>query len=151
MGCHFLLQDERRATEKRIRTSLGWLSGGQARIPRNSFAFMSKNELAAPVREKLDQLVGDKETVLFMKGTKAMPQCGFSARVVQILNGMGVEYRTVNVLADPDVREGMKLYTDWPTFPQLYHQGAFVGGCDIVSAMAEKGELATALGAAKTS
>jgi monothiol glutaredoxin len=107
---------------------------------------MSKNDLPPPVRGKLDQLVSQGDTVLFMKGTRVMPQCGFSARVVQILNTLGVEYQTVNVLADPEVREGMKMYTEWPTFPQLYHKGAFVGGADIVSAMDERGELAPTLG-----
>jgi monothiol glutaredoxin len=109
---------------------------------------MSKTDLDDALRTKLDQLVQGGNTVLFMKGTKALPQCGFSARVVQILNNLGVDYKTVNVLADNDVREGMKVYTDWPTFPQLYHQGAFVGGADIVAAMDEKGQLASTLGKA---
>ena len=81
------------------------------------------------------------DVVLFMKGTKAMPQCGFSSRVAGVLNFMGVDFADVNVLADPDVRQGIKDFSDWPTIPQLYVKGEFVGGCDIVTEMALSGEL----------
>ena len=81
------------------------------------------------------------DVVLFMKGTKLMPQCGFSSRVAGVLNYMGIDYTDVNVLADADVRQGIKDYSDWPTIPQLYVKGEFVGGCDIVTEMTLSGEL----------
>ena len=81
------------------------------------------------------------DVVLFMKGTKTMPQCGFSSRVAGVLNFMGVEFTDVNVLADEGVRQGIKDYSDWPTIPQLYVKGEFVGGCDIITEMTLSGEL----------
>ena len=81
------------------------------------------------------------DVVLFMKGTKSMPQCGFSARVAGVLNFMGVEFKDVNVLADDAVRQGIKDFSDWPTIPQLYVKGEFVGGCDIITEMTLSGEL----------
>ena len=81
--------------------------------------------------------------VLFMKGTKEMPQCGFSSRVAGVLNYMGVEFSDVNVLADENVRQGIKEFSDWPTIPQLYVKGEFVGGCDIITEMTLSGELDT--------
>ncbi|WP_309668163.1 Grx4 family monothiol glutaredoxin [Tabrizicola sp.] len=81
------------------------------------------------------------DVVLFMKGTKMMPQCGFSSRVAGVLNFMGVEFQDVNVLADAEVRQGIKEFSDWPTIPQLYVKGEFVGGCDIVTEMTLSGEL----------
>ena len=83
------------------------------------------------------------DVVLFMKGTKTMPQCGFSSRVAGVLNFMGVEYADVNVLADDTIRQGIKEYSDWPTIPQLYVKGEFVGGCDIITEMTLSGELDT--------
>ena len=85
--------------------------------------------------------VTKNDVVLYMKGTKMMPQCGFSSRVAGVLNYMGVEFVDVNVLADPDVRQGIKDFSDWPTIPQLYVKGEFVGGCDIVTEMTLSGEL----------
>lgn len=76
-----------------------------------------------------------------MKGTKEMPQCGFSAKVVQILNSFGVDYETVDVLADPEIRQGIKDFSNWPTLPQLYVDGKFIGGCDICVEMFQNGEL----------
>jgi monothiol glutaredoxin len=81
------------------------------------------------------------DVVLFMKGTSSMPQCGFSSRVAGVLNYMGVAYKDVNVLADQEVREGIKSFSDWPTIPQLYVKGEFVGGCDIITEMTLSGEL----------
>ena len=81
------------------------------------------------------------DVMLFMKGSPQFPQCGFSAAVVQILNYLGVEYGSMNVLADEDVRQGIKSFSDWPTIPQLYVKGEFIGGCDIVKEMFENGEL----------
>ena len=81
------------------------------------------------------------DVVLFMKGTAQMPQCGFSSRVAGVLNYMGIAYKDVNVLADPELRDGIKSFSDWPTIPQLYVKGEFVGGCDIVTEMTLSGEL----------
>jgi monothiol glutaredoxin len=102
--------------------------------------------LDSAVRTKIDQLVGSDPVVLFMKGTRSFPQCGFSASVVNILNTLIPKYATVNVLSDADVRGGMKEYSDWPTFPQLFVRGEFVGGADIVKQMYESGELEKKLG-----
>jgi monothiol glutaredoxin len=97
-------------------------------------------------RKKIDQLVGSDSVVLFMKGSRSFPQCGFSASVVNILNTLIPKYTTVNILSDADVRTGMKAYSDWPTFPQLFIKGEFVGGADIVRQMHESGDLEKKLG-----
>jgi monothiol glutaredoxin len=91
--------------------------------------------------ETIKETVTANDVVLFMKGTKMMPQCGFSSRVAGVLNYMGVEFQDVNVLADDEIRQGIKDYSDWPTIPQLYVKGEFVGGCDIVTEMTLSGEL----------
>ena len=93
--------------------------------------------------DTIRKTVTENSVVLFMKGTKSMPQCGFSSRVAGVLNYMGVEFADVNVLADEEVRQGIKEYSDWPTIPQLYVKGEFVGGCDIVTEMTISGELDT--------
>lgn len=90
---------------------------------------------------QIKETVTNNDVVLFMKGTKAMPQCGFSSRVAGVLNFMGVEFADVNVLADEEIRQGIKDYSDWPTVPQLYVKGEFVGGCDIITEMTMSGEL----------
>jgi monothiol glutaredoxin len=95
--------------------------------------------------EQIKATVEANDVVLYMKGTKMMPQCGFSSRVAGILNYMGVEFTDVNVLADPEIRQGIKDFSDWPTVPQLYVKGEFVGGCDIVTEMTLSGELDTLL------
>jgi monothiol glutaredoxin len=95
-------------------------------------------------QQRIDQLVKNNDIVLFMKGTASFPQCGFSGRSVQILKACGVDTRslaTVNVLEDPEVREGIKEYSNWPTIPQLYVKGEFIGGSDIMMEMYESGEL----------
>jgi monothiol glutaredoxin len=89
----------------------------------------------------IEQTVTANDVVLYMKGTKTMPQCGFSSRVAGVLNFMGVEFKDVNVLADETIRQGIKEFSDWPTIPQLYVKGEFVGGCDIVTEMTLSGEL----------
>lgn len=94
-------------------------------------------------QDQIKETVTDNDVVLFMKGTKSMPQCGFSSRVAGVLNFMGVEYHDINVLADDDIRQGIKDYSDWPTIPQLYVKGEFVGGCDIITEMTLSGELDT--------
>ncbi len=96
-------------------------------------------------RQKIESLVNGHKVVLFMKGTKNFPQCGFSGAVAHILKTHRVEYKDVNVLADAAVREGIKEYTSWPTIPQLYVDGKFVGGCDIVRELEGRGELSTLL------
>lgn len=102
--------------------------------------------LDASLKQKLDQIVQSDNVVLFMKGSRSFPQCGFSASVVNILNTLIPKYTTVNILADADVRTGMKEYSEWPTFPQLFVRGEFVGGADIVRQMHESGELEKKLG-----
>jgi monothiol glutaredoxin len=97
-------------------------------------------------RARIKGTVEGQRIVLFMKGTKNFPQCGFSHRVVEILKRHGAAFADVNVLTDPGVREGIKEYSNWPTIPQLYVDGKFVGGCDIVSELHESGELEAVLG-----
>lgn len=92
---------------------------------------------------QIKDLISTNDVVLFMKGTKEMPQCGFSSRVAGVLNYMGVEISDVNVLADETIRQGIKDFSDWPTIPQLYVKGEFVGGCDIITEMTMSGELDT--------
>ena len=93
------------------------------------------------INARIDEQVKNNDVFLFMKGTPDFPQCGFSGRVVQILNYLGVEYGSANVLEDQELREGIKAYTNWPTIPQLYVKGEFVGGADIVTEMFQAGEL----------
>lgn len=93
------------------------------------------------VKEYIESEVNSNDIVLFMKGTPDFPQCGFSGQVTQILNYLGVDYKGVNVLADDDIRQGIKDYSDWPTVPQLYVKGEFVGGCDIIREMFQASEL----------
>ena len=97
--------------------------------------------LSESLRAQFQDLVTKNKVVLFMKGTRGAPACGFSAAVVQILDEMLPAYETVNVLADPEVRDGIKEFSSWPTIPQLYVKGEFVGGCDIVREMFQSGEL----------
>ena len=92
-------------------------------------------------KERIAELVGKNDVVLFMKGTALFPQCGFSSRAVAILDHLGVPYETIDVLQDPEIRQGVKEYSDWPTVPQLYVKGQFVGGSDIMMEMFESGEL----------
>lgn len=94
-----------------------------------------------PVFDRIKTEIDDQDVVLFMKGTPVFPQCGFSAAVVQILSHMNVKFKCVNVLDDMEIREGIKAYSNWPTIPQLYVKGEFVGGCDIIREMFEEGEL----------
>jgi monothiol glutaredoxin len=93
------------------------------------------------VEDKIRETVTSNDVVLYMKGTKEMPQCGFSSRVAGVLTFMGIEFQDVNVLADEQIRQGIKDYSDWPTIPQLYVKGEFVGGSDIITEMTLSGEL----------
>ena len=97
--------------------------------------------MSNPIHDWIDNAVKNNDVVLFMKGTPDQPQCGFSGRVVQMLDYLGVPYAGVNVLQSDDLRQGIKDYSDWPTIPQLYVKGEFVGGCDIITEMTLSGEL----------
>jgi monothiol glutaredoxin len=96
-----------------------------------------------PIFDRIRQDVTENEVVLFMKGTPVFPQCGFSATLVEVLSRIGVKFKGIDVLADPSLRDGIKSFSEWPTIPQLYVKGEFVGGCDIVREMYESGELDT--------
>jgi monothiol glutaredoxin len=93
------------------------------------------------VRDRIDEVVKNNDVVLFMKGTPLFPQCGFSSRAIAILDHLGVKYETLDVLQDPEIRAGIKDYSDWPTVPQLYVKGEFLGGSDIMMEMFQAGEL----------
>lgn len=92
------------------------------------------------VQEQIKKMVTDNKIILFMKGTAQAPQCGFSASVIHILNQYDVPYETINALSNPEIRQGIKTFSNWPTLPQLYVNGEFIGGCDIVTEMHENGE-----------
>jgi monothiol glutaredoxin len=94
-----------------------------------------------PVFNRIKQDIGENDVVLYMKGTPVFPQCGFSAAVVQVLSQLGVKFKGIDILTDPALRQGIKDFSQWPTIPQLYVKGEFVGGCDIVREMAGSGEL----------
>ncbi len=98
------------------------------------------------VRDRIQQEITDTPVVLFMKGSPVFPQCGFSAAVVQVLSQLGVKFKGVDVLSDPQIRQGIKEFSNWPTIPQLYVKGEFVGGCDIIREMYETGELQQVFG-----
>ena len=102
---------------------------------------MTDTATANPVNDFILKAVTDHPVVLFMKGVPEQPQCGFSAQVVQILDHLGADFVGVNVLQSPELRDGIKAYSDWPTIPQLYVKGEFVGGCDIIREMFQAGEL----------
>ena len=97
--------------------------------------------LSEPTKKRIESLIKSDRVVVFMKGNRRMPQCGFSAQVVQILDAHLPSYTTVDVLQDPEVRQGIKDFTNWPTIPQVYVNGEFVGGCDILTEMYQNGEL----------
>lgn len=107
---------------------------------------MGTERLSPELRQRIETILAEHETVLFMKGSRMLPQCGFSARVVQVLKEVGASYHAVNVLADPEIREGIKIFGDWPTIPQLYHRGELLGGCDVVSGLHADGRLPALLG-----
>jgi len=102
---------------------------------------MSTGTTSNPAIAQIEKDIAENDVVLFMKGTPMFPQCGFSAAVTQVLTQLGVKFKGVNVLADDGVRQGIKEFSQWPTIPQLYVKGEFIGGCDIVREMAETGEL----------
>ena len=94
-----------------------------------------------PVHDRIAKDIGENDVLLYMKGTPVFPQCGFSAAVVQMLSELGVKFKSVDVLKDAEIRQGIKEFSNWPTIPQLYVKGEFVGGCDIIKEMSEQGEL----------
>jgi monothiol glutaredoxin len=95
-----------------------------------------------PIHERVEREINEQDVVLFMKGIAVFPQCGFSSVVVQVMSHLGVKFKGIDVLSDPALRQRIKLFSDWPTIPQLYVKGEFIGGCDIVREMFETGELA---------
>ena len=101
--------------------------------------------MTSPTEARIQREITDNPVMLYMKGNPQFPQCGFSSRVVQILNHLGVKYNSANVLEDAELREGIKAFSQWPTIPQLYVAGEFVGGCDIVTEMFQSGELESLL------
>ena len=101
--------------------------------------------MAEPIHATIDEQIKQDDVVLYMKGTPVFPMCGFSAGVVQLLSQLDIKFQAYNVLDDQDIREGIKTYSNWPTIPQLYVKGEFIGGFDIVREMAESGELQTML------
>tara|TARA_R110002124_G_scaffold205656_3_gene372117 strand:+ start:4493 stop:4930 length:438 start_codon:yes stop_codon:yes gene_type:complete len=123
----------------RCRAPFAW-PDGQSAAARNK-----RTNQMTDAKTTIDEAVKSSDVVLFMKGTKSMPQCGFSSRVAGVLTYMGVDFADVNVLADDGIRQGIKEYSDWPTIPQLYIKGEFVGGCDIITEMTMSGELDTLL------
>jgi monothiol glutaredoxin len=102
----------------------------------------------ADVRQEIESAIRDNKIMIFMKGNRSFPQCGFSAATVQIFEQLAVPYATADVLSDPELRDGIKAYSNWPTIPQVYIDGKFVGGCDIIRELAESGELETMVNAA---
>lgn len=102
--------------------------------------------MATPIQERIQKEIEANTVMLYMKGEKSAPQCGFSGQVVHILNTLGVEFEARNVLADAELRDGIKTFSDWPTIPQLYIKGEFVGGCDIVTELYRNGELQKLIG-----
>ena len=97
------------------------------------------------IKNKINEIINKNEVCLFMKGTPEVPQCGFSLAVSNVLKHLDVNFQGINVLENPEIREGIKIFSDWPTIPQLYVKGEFIGGCDIVKEMFEKGDLQTKL------
>ncbi len=106
---------------------------------------IEETDKSAPINDRVKNLINSAPIFLFMKGTPQVPQCGFSANVVRILDGFHVSYNTFNILSDMDIREGVKSYSNWPTYPQLYVKGQLIGGSDIVTEMYQNGELESLL------
>jgi monothiol glutaredoxin len=125
-----------------FRVALGFISGKVSRLAPTGEQGLS---IMTGINDYIDSEVKSQDVVLFMKGTPGFPQCGFSGQVVQILDYIGVDYKGVNVLTSNDLRQGIKEYSNWPTIPQLYVKGEFVGGCDIIREMFQAGELQTFL------
>lgn len=118
---------------------------GDDQVPQTGGQPIQEQDKSAPLEERIKKLISSSNVFLFMKGMPEMPMCGFSANVVAILNSMGVQYKTFNILEDMDIRQGVKEFSNWPTYPQLYVNGKLIGGNDIIQEMYEDGELKDAL------
>ncbi len=114
---------------------------GKESTPINQSEVVSDVDKNKELNEQIESIIGSAELVLFMKGTADMPMCGFSANTVAMLNSIGKPYKTFNILEDMDIREGLKAYSNWPTYPQLYFKGELVGGNDIITEMFQSGQL----------
>ena len=106
----------------------------------------SNGKVKNALDERIKSMLGAQDVILFMKGSREAPRCGFSAKVVSALNATGVDYETFDILGDEPIRQGLKAYSNWPTYPQLYYKSELIGGCDIILELAESGELASELG-----
>ena len=118
---------------------------GSEKVPVAGGTPVSETNTGLPLEERIKNLLGSADVFLFMKGTPDMPMCGFSANVISILNAMNSSYKTFNILEDMDIRQGLKEYSNWPTYPQLYVKGKLIGGNDIIMEMYEDGELGDVL------
>lgn len=118
---------------------------GSDKVPTNKGEAVQEENKNAQLNERIESLIGSSKVFLFMKGNPEMPQCGFSANVVGMLNAMNAEFKTFDILTDMDIRQGVKEYANWPTFPQLYVNKQLIGGNDIIMEMYEAGELAQVL------
>tara|TARA_Y100000590_G_scaffold291056_1_gene327633 strand:- start:12428 stop:12853 length:426 start_codon:yes stop_codon:yes gene_type:complete len=119
---------------------------GSDQVPEEGGQAISQVPAGSNINEKIDNLIGSSEIFLFMKGNPDMPQCGFSANVIGMLNSVGAKYKTFDILSDMDIRQGVKEYKNWPTFPQLYVKGELIGGNDVITELYETGELKGELG-----
>ena len=119
---------------------------GSDQVPEEGGQAVSEAPAAGSLNEQIDSLIGSSEIFLFMKGNPDVPQCGFSANVIGMLNSIGAKYKTFDILMDMDIRQGVKEYKNWPTFPQLYVKGELIGGNDIITELYETGELKGELG-----
>lgn len=119
---------------------------GSDQVPKDGGEAVVNVPAGANINEKIDNLIGSSDIFLFMKGNPDAPQCGFSANVIGMLNATGVNYKTFDILSDMDIRQGVKDYKNWPTFPQLYVKGELIGGNDVITELYESGELKEELG-----
>ena len=119
---------------------------GSDQVPKDGGEAVTTVPAGANLNEQIDNLIGSSEVFLFMKGNPEVPQCGFSANVIGMLNAIGINYKTFDILSDMDIRQGVKDYKSWPTFPQLYAKGELIGGNDVITELYESGELKEELG-----
>ncbi|WP_290732203.1 Grx4 family monothiol glutaredoxin [Halobacteriovorax sp. JY17] len=120
---------------------------GSDKVPQEGATAVTETSAASDLNERIKALIGSSDIFLFMKGNAAMPQCGFSANSIAILDALNVKYNTFDILSDMDIRQGVKEFSNWPTYPQLYFKGQLVGGNDIITEMYHSGDLAQVLGA----
>ncbi len=120
---------------------------GSDKVPQEGATAVTDTNSGADLNERIKALISSSELVLFMKGNAAMPQCGFSANSIAILDSLNVKYNTFDILSDMDIRQGVKEFSNWPTYPQLYFKGQLVGGNDIITEMYHSGDLAKTIGA----